>query len=550
MVDASRSWLLVGFACLTPLLAKGASTGLSGGGQPFGNEQPSLGLRYLINIDAGGPEDLGEVALWGATFQRPAGWVSAEGQLLSTGQFPELFNLLGTTYGGDGSDSFALPDLRGRTAIGAGTGPGLPTYSLGQAVGANTIDTLTNVAPHGHELGSGLMTNVTGFAQTHSNLQPSLALTPVIATSGVFPSRDVMSGASAASTGPQPIGSGSNEPMIGEVAWLAHDNIPDGWARADGTLLPISQNQALFSILGISYGGNGRTDFALPDLRGRAVLGAESFGDLGDLAGAATEVMTLDKLPTHTHELPYGLGQTGLAGGSQPQSHLQPTQKLTPLVATVGLFPSEFGDATGLEEDSTGADPGELGHGDEPFLSSVTYFAGNFAPRGWTRADGKLLSISQNTALFSLLGTSFGGDGRTSVGVPDLEDRLAVGRGTGPGLRTIQMGEWFGVEQSTLTIDNLPVHNHGFTLPADYNNDGRVDAADYTVWRNGVGRPAGWLSNDIDGGPIGEAQYQTWVANYGKTIQLAATPSAAVPEPGGILLVFGLGLLGLPRRSL
>ncbi|CAN0377669.1 unnamed protein product, partial [Ectocarpus sp. 4 AP-2014] len=164
--------------------------------------------------------------------------------------------------------------MRGRTAIGAGAGPGLPAYTLGQSVGDNTIDTLTNVAPHGHELGSGLMTNVGGFAQTHSNLQPSLALTAIIATTGTFPARDLTTGPSASSTGPQPIGSGSNEPFLGEVAWLAHDTIPEGWARADGAILPINQNAALFSLLGDTYGGDARTEFALPDLRGRAVLGA------------------------------------------------------------------------------------------------------------------------------------------------------------------------------------------------------------------------------------------------------------------------------------
>lgn len=545
MANASRCRLCVLLACLAPSLASGASTGLTGGGQPFGNEQPSVGLRYLINIGAGDAADLGEVALFGATSARPFGWVEAQGQLLDTGQYPELFDLLDTTHGGNGTTTFALPNLRGRTAIGAGNGPGLPAYSLGQAVGTNTIDTLTNVAPHGHQLGSGLMTTVSGFSQTHSNLQPSLALTPIIATSGIFPSQNVVSGSLSSSNGPQPIGSGSNERLLGEVAWLAHDTIPAGWARADGAVLPINQNQALFSILGTTYGGDGENDFALPDLRGRAVLGAEGFGDLGDVAGAASEVMTLDKLPTHTHELPYGLGQTGPAGGSQPQSHLQPTQKLTPIVATTGLFPSEF--ATEGDPDDLG--PAAIGHGSEPYLSSVTYFAGSFAPRGWTRADGKTLSIAPNVALFSLLGIAYGGDGRTNFRVPDLEDRLAVGRGNGPGLRPIQLGEQFGVEQSTLTLANLPVHNHGFTLPADYNNDGRVDAADYTVWRNGVGQPAGWLSNDVDGGPIGEAQYQTWVANYGKTIELAA-PGTSVPEPGCVAIALGGGLILAARRRL
>ncbi|MDP5078022.1 MAG: tail fiber protein [Nonlabens sp.] len=96
----------------------------------------------------------------------------------------------------------------------------------------------------------------------------------------------------------------------------------------------------------------------------------------------------------------------------------------------------------------------------DPFLGQVTMFAGNFAPRGWAFCEGQLLPINQNQALFSLLGTTYGGDGRTTFGLPDLRGRTAVGVGSGPGLPTVNQGSPFGTATTTLSINNLPAHSH------------------------------------------------------------------------------------------
>ena len=100
----------------------------------------------------------------------------------------------------------------------------------------------------------------------------------------------------------------------------------------------------------------------------------------------------------------------------------------------------------------------------EPFIGQIQAFGFNFAPRGWAFCDGQLLSIAQNTALFSLLGTTFGGDGRTTFGLPDLRGRSIVHVGQGPGLDTITWGERSGFISAQLTINNLP--NHAHNLPA------------------------------------------------------------------------------------
>lgn len=84
----------------------------------------------------------------------------------------------------------------------------------------------------------------------------------------------------------------------------------------------------------------------------------------------------------------------------------------------------------------------------DPFIGEIMQFGGNFCPRGWAMTNGQLLAISQNQALFSLLGTSFGGDGRTTFGLPDLRGRVAVGVGRGPGLSEYRVGKKGGREQA------------------------------------------------------------------------------------------------------
>lgn len=96
----------------------------------------------------------------------------------------------------------------------------------------------------------------------------------------------------------------------------------------------------------------------------------------------------------------------------------------------------------------------------EPFVGEVRMFAGNFAPRGWAFCDGQLLAVSQNDALFSLLGTIYGGDGRTTFGLPDLRGRIPIHPGTGPGLSPRRLGAKAGAEKVTLTVNQLPSHRH------------------------------------------------------------------------------------------
>lgn len=102
----------------------------------------------------------------------------------------------------------------------------------------------------------------------------------------------------------------------------------------------------------------------------------------------------------------------------------------------------------------------------EPYLGTIQWFGYNFCPRGWAAADGSLISISSNTALFSLLGVNYGGDGRATFALPDLRGRAAIGVGQGPGLSPYVQGEQSGSETRTLSLAQMPAHTHATTVSA------------------------------------------------------------------------------------
>lgn len=103
----------------------------------------------------------------------------------------------------------------------------------------------------------------------------------------------------------------------------------------------------------------------------------------------------------------------------------------------------------------------------EPFIGQIKMFAGNFAPRSFALCDGQLLAISQNDALFSLLGVIYGGDGRTTFALPDMRGRIPIHQGRGPGLSERKLGLKTGSENVTLTINQMPNHTHTAMASAD-----------------------------------------------------------------------------------
>lgn len=129
-----------------------------------------------------------------------------------------------------------------------------------------------------------------------------------------------------------------------------------------------------------------------------------------------------------------------------------------------------------------------------PFLGQISLFGFNFAPRGWAFCQGQLLSIAQNSALFALLGTMYGGNGQTTFGLPDLRGRVPVGQGQGPGLPSVSIGEMAGETTHTLISTEMPAHGHALnafsttgteTVPGNgvpANTQGSVNAAADTAF--------------------------------------------------------------------
>ena len=185
-------------------------------------------MNYIIAAigpAAGGEPPLGSVGLFGGNFA-PPGWVTCDGSLLNAADYPELQQVIGATFGG-GESEFAVPNLKDCAAYGAGRCPGLPPITLGQTV---------------------------------QGAVPGLGLNYIICTKGLYPTQD----------GP---GGFPTEPFMAQVIAFAGAEVPAGWALCDGTLVPIMENQALYSLLGTTYGGDGAETFGLPDLRGRVTVG-------------------------------------------------------------------------------------------------------------------------------------------------------------------------------------------------------------------------------------------------------------------------------------
>ncbi len=243
---------------------------------PIDNEQPSLGVTYSINPfgsfpSSGGGMDLSSVGVISAFAGNFAPGLPCDGRLLNIADYTALYGVIGTTYGGDGINTFALPDLQGRDIVGAGQDRTGATYSLGEKVGTPTVSLGTANLPS------------SGDAPI-DNQQPGLVLNYYISVKGIFPSS------------PDVGNTDQTTPFLGQIVAFAGNVQPNGWLPCDGQLLPIDQDQALFALLGTTYGGDGIRTFALPNLQGRTVLGASAF-TLGQVSGSNFTALVQANLP-------------------------------------------------------------------------------------------------------------------------------------------------------------------------------------------------------------------------------------------------------------
>jgi microcystin-dependent protein len=345
---------------------------------------------------------VGEVKTFAGNFA-PSGWAICDGSLLPIAEYETLFNLIGTTYGGDGQSTFALPDLRGRVAISQGQGSGLSDYVIGQTGGVENVTLNNNQIPsHSHSIeadiapgSSGSPLNAmlaefrgsvpvysttttthlaaiavsySGGSQPHNNLQPYLALNYIISLFGVYPSQ------SETELKKAPGVQEATSPYLGEIILVSFNFAPKGWLTCSGQLLPVNQNAALFSLLGTTYGGDGRTTFALPDLRGRVPVGVGSSSNIseGQVGGEESHTLTVGEMPAHSHVIASnatattaspanavfarpadggllysaqnsastGVGSLTYTGGGQPHENRKPYVTMMYVISSVGVFPS------------------------------------------------------------------------------------------------------------------------------------------------------------------------------------------------------------------
>jgi len=156
----------------------------------------------------------------------------------------------------------------------------------------------------------------------------------------------------------------------------------------------------------------------------------------------------------------------------------------------------------------------------EQLIGEIRMFAGNFAPRGWSFCDGQILSIQQHQALFSIIGTTYGGDGRTTFALPDLRSRVAMHPGNGPGLRSRRLGEKGGSETNTLSVLQLPAHTHPITIdgkiriPAS-DDVANADFAVGSVMAQGMNATKMYRSNATPGVYMGDPDMSQLKVNAG-----------------------------------
>jgi microcystin-dependent protein len=150
----------------------------------------------------------------------------------------------------------------------------------------------------------------------------------------------------------------------------------------------------------------------------------------------------------------------------------------------------------------------------DPFISMMIVFGCNFAPRGWAQCNGQLLPIAQNTALFSLLGTTYGGNGSTSFGLPDLRGRVPLHLGQGPGLSNYAQGQMGGTESVTILTSNMPAHTHALSVAVTQGGKAGPGSTDSPV-------------GNIPAGSATDENYAAPAAATGNMAPLAVTATAA-----------------------
>lgn len=380
--------------------------------------RPAMALTKYVVMQGYYPSDggswgggyIGYVRTFAGNFPIGSG-AYALGQLLPISQNMALFSLLGNNYGGNGTTTYALPNLGGRVTIGSEQAPGLTNYSFAESQDDFDSYLTASQLPNGYGGGAATVTDEDGFMATRF----------FINVDGLFPSNG---------------SGGSSAEYIGMIWETAFSREPDGWMPCEGQLLSVDEYGALYALIGTTYGGDGVNTFALPDLRGRAIVGKDSTHPIGTAYGDETITITQANMPTN------------MGGLGQAIDHTNPSLALTYAICVSGYFPPR--DNGSPDSDTT-------------YIGEIFAFAHDVLPSGFVRCEGQTLPINQNQALFSILGTTYGGNGTTTFQLPDLRGRAVMGTDN----YNYQLGGVYGSNTLYLTSANMPVMNYSGTSGDD-----------------------------------------------------------------------------------
>jgi microcystin-dependent protein len=287
-------------------------------------------------------------------------------------------------------------------------------------------------------------------------------------------------------------------PFLSELRIFPYGLVPAGWTQCNGQLLSIDAYSDLFKLIGFTYGGDGFSTFAVPDLMGRVPVHRGNGINWATKGGERVHKLTLTEMPQHNHRAvassrqpdsntpannfwasrtgytPYGKeiqkkmspGAMSVTGADVPHNNMAPYLPLNICICHKG-------------ETSTGTS--------DQFLGEIRIFTGTAKPKIFEPCDGQSTQVSQNTALFALISTVYGGDGIRNFSLPEMRGKAPLMAGEGQGLTPYSQGEDGGVSAVTLSLAQIPNHSHS----ANANPVGNIGAPENKIWANpATTRPA------------------------------------------------------------
>jgi len=333
------------------------------------------------------------------------------------------------------------------------------------------------------------------------------------------------------------------DPFIGEIRAFPYNYAPYGWLECNGQMLSVDDFTLLFSLIYNQFGGDGRTTFALPNLRGFAAMHTGHGPGLsnryyGMYGGSKTAMLQYSTFPAHSHSMSTATvkvacttgpadatspvdgveaanadsgdpsrfldktptatmkagiidvsGGTGGSGSNVNHENLMPFQTMGYFIATDGIYPSD-------------------GSASDSFTGEIRLLPRPRNLSNWVPCDGQTFSIQEYTPLFSLIGTTYGGDGRATFKLPDMRSRIPISYGSRPGSPVRQCGAMGGAENVVLTEQTIPGHTH----PLGSNAEVELKCSSSPATSPD---PAGMVSAPSPEGSNDPARYQTFITTDG-----------------------------------